>query len=98
MTMPLHHEGYAVVEAKDFSPLPQSIESFVSFVLLSMIISAAWANFSGAEASSDSDIPRAKHVLSNDEGTPSWQSIFFFAPFAFFARDRPNFGCGVAAL
>ena len=35
-------------------------DNFVFFVLLSMIISAACANFSGAEDPSDSDMPRAK--------------------------------------
>jgi hypothetical protein len=59
-----------------------------------MIICTAWAKVLGVEASSDSDMPRAKLAKDAKFGN----QYLFFAPFAFFARDIPNFGCGVAAL
>jgi hypothetical protein len=39
-------------------------------------------------------MPRAKRAKDAKFGNV----LLFFAPFAFFARDIPNFGCGWAAL
>jgi hypothetical protein len=39
-------------------------------------------------------MPRAKRAKDAKFGN----QFIFFAPFAFFARDIPNFGCGFAAL
>ena len=51
--------------------------------------------FLGIRTSSDSDMPRAKRAKDAKFGDIYF---LFFATFAFFARDIPNFGCGSAAL
>ena len=50
--------------------------------------------FSGSRKLSDSHTYRAKRAKDAKFGN----LFLFFATFAFFARDIPNFGCGCAAL